>query len=78
MAFCVNLMDGDTNSIYKLDQKKRVVIAKIDKIIKVWDQGSEKSTCPIHRMSLILVLTIFNKGAYLMFKSIFHKALNLF
>jgi len=35
MAFCVNLMDGDTNSIYKLDQKKRVVIAKIDKIIKV-------------------------------------------
>ena len=27
---------------------------------------------------LILVLTIFNKGAYLTFKSIFHKVLNLF
>jgi len=27
---------------------------------------------------LYLVLTIFNKGAYLTFKSIFHKALNLF
>ena len=25
-----------------------------------------------------LVLTIFNEGAYLTFKSIFHKALNLF
>ena len=27
---------------------------------------------------LFLVLTIFNQGAYLSFKSIFHKALNLF
>jgi len=27
---------------------------------------------------LVLVLTIFNEGAYLTFKSIFHKALNLF
>ena len=27
---------------------------------------------------LFLVLTIFNEGAYLTFKSIFHKALNLF
>ena len=29
-------------------------------------------------MGLVLVLTIFNEGAYLTFKSIFHKALNLF
>ena len=27
---------------------------------------------------LVLVLTIFNEGAYLAFKSIFHKALNIF
>jgi len=27
---------------------------------------------------MVLVLTIFNEGAYLKFKSIFHKALNLF
>ena len=33
----------------------------------------EKSTC-----ALVLVLTIFNEGAYLTFKSMFHKALNLF
>jgi len=26
----------------------------------------------------VLVLTIFNEGAYLTFKSLFHKALNLF
>jgi len=29
-------------------------------------------------LTLVLVLTIFNQGAYLSFKSIFHKALNLF
>ena len=30
------------------------------------------------RLDLFLVLTIFNEGAYLPFKSIFHKALNSF
>jgi len=29
-------------------------------------------------MNYVLVLTIFNEEAYLTFKSIFHKALNLF
>jgi len=29
-------------------------------------------------LTCTLVLTIFNEGAYLTFKSIFHKALNLF
>ena len=29
-------------------------------------------------MHLVLILTIFNEGAYMTFKSIFHKALNLF
>ena len=32
----------------------------------------------IHGVNWILFLTIFNEGAYLTFKSIFHKALNLF
>jgi len=30
------------------------------------------------RVFLFVFLTIFNEGAYLTFKSIFHKALNLF
>jgi len=36
--------------------------------------------CKFYTISiiLVLVLTIFHKGAYLSFKSIFHKALNLF
>ena len=32
----------------------------------------------LSRKILFLVWTIFNEGAYLTFKSIFHKALNLF
>jgi len=32
----------------------------------------------IFKNALVLVLTIFNEGAYFTFKSIFHKALNLF
>ena len=46
-----------------------------------------RSVCSLYGVSLyyfilvllfFLVLTIFNEGAYLTFKSIFHKALNLF
>jgi len=32
----------------------------------------------VYTIYAVLVLTIFNEGAYLTFKSIYHKALNLF
>ena len=35
MAFGLFMMDNKENSIYKMDQRKRVNIAKIDKILKV-------------------------------------------
>jgi len=38
MAFGLFMMDNPNNSIYKMDQKKRISISKIDKILKVRDQ----------------------------------------
>ena len=35
MAFGLFMMDNKENSIYKMEQRKRVNIAKIDKILKV-------------------------------------------
>jgi len=35
MAFGLFMMDNQNNSIYKMDQKKRINISRIDKILKV-------------------------------------------
>lgn len=35
MAFSLFMMDSATNNINKMDQKKRINISKIDKILKV-------------------------------------------
>lgn len=35
MAFGLFMMDNTDNSIYKMDQKRKLSISKIDKILKV-------------------------------------------
>jgi hypothetical protein len=35
MAFGIFMMDNPDNSVYKMDQRKKISISKIDKILKV-------------------------------------------
>ena len=47
-----------------------IFISPTNEIVCVGERGG--------LLDFVLVLTIFNEGAYLTFKSIFHKAVNLF
>ena len=65
-------------AVFQLTGMMRIYLAW-KKALRKYVEGEVLSTFPgiLCNIIFVLVLTIFNERAYLTFKSIFHKALNL-